>query len=403
MIIRSITLRNFRNHPESLIAFGPGLNVLLGDNGQGKTNVLEAVSYLSLTKSFYAASDLNVVRIGQDAFEVEGEMVADGGMPSMVRAAYRREPPEKTFTINSVRPESLSKVIGRFPVVILSPEHGSITFGGPAERRRFMDLTLSQVSGVYLDDLMEYRRILRQRNRLLADLRIGQGGAASLLEPWTVNLAQYGGRITQRRLLFVSEFSSYVSRAYATLVADKEVPSIEYTAFGPLEPGAPADAIARALLAEMHQRAEEEQRRGTSLVGPHRDELQLSVNGMSVQRFASQGQHKTLLVALKIAEFFYLRERRNEDPIMLLDDLFSELDEQRTRRILAAIGTMGQAIITTTEETPFRGEILWNHRHRKFTIAHGTIRPTSPAGTPGTGGPGAGTPDPIAGDRQDAR
>ncbi|HEX9006611.1 MAG TPA: DNA replication/repair protein RecF [Bacteroidota bacterium] len=402
MIIRTISLRNFRNHPETRVVFGPGLNVLLGENGQGKTNVLEAVSYLSLTKSFYAASDLNALRLGQDAFEVEGEMVADGGMPSTVRVAYRREPPEKTFTINGVRPDSLSKVIGRFPVVILSPEHGSITFGGPAERRRFMDLTLSQVSSVYLDDLMEYRRILRQRNRLLADMRFAQGGGAALLEPWTVNLAEYGGRITRRRLEFAAEFSSYVSRAYGTLVAEEEIPSLQYTAFAPLESGTPAEAIARLLLRELHARADEEQRRGASLVGPHRDELQLAVNGMSVQRFASQGQHKTLLVALKIAEFFYLRERRNEDPIMLLDDLFSELDEPRTRRILTVIGTLGQAIITTTEETPFRGQILWNHRHRKFTIDHGTVRPTAPAGTSGAGGSGAGTPDQIPGDRQDA-
>jgi len=377
MVISDIMLRNFRNHVESRITFGDGLNVLLGDNGQGKTNILEAVSYLSLTKSFYAASDSHAVRLGEGIFEVEGEMVADGGTPSTVRVAYQKDPPEKTFTINNVRPDSLSRVIGRFPVVILSPEHGSITSGAPAERRRFMDLTLSQVSSVYLDDLIEYRRILRQRNRLLADVRAGQAGAAAPLEPWTMNLAQVGGRIIQRRSRFAAEFSSYVGRAYSSLVQGDEVPLLKYLPCTPAGPGAEPEEIAGAMLQQIHERAAEERRRGTSLVGPHRDELQLSLNGTSVQRYASQGQHKTLLVSLKVAEFYYLRERRNEDPILLLDDLFSELDAQRSRRILAVVGTMGQAIITTTEETPFQGEVHWNTRHRRFTIEHGTVYPAA--------------------------
>jgi DNA replication and repair protein RecF len=186
-------------------------------------------------------------------------------------------------------------------------------------------------------------------------------------------LAHYGARIVQRRVGFVREFAAYVRRAYEALVCGQESPGLEYMPFAAVPAEAGAEEIAALMLGEMAIRAGEEQRRGSSLVGPHRDELVFSLDGRSVQRYASQGQHKTLLVALKLAECTYLRERRNEEPMLLLDDLFSELDEPRARRILAAVEAMGQAIITTTEETPFWGAVDWNDRHRRFTIERGTV------------------------------
>src|SRR5512132_3733918 len=171
MLIAEVRLRNFRNHADSQLDFGQGINVLSGRNGQGKTNILEAISYLSLTKSFYASSDATAVRFGTDAFAVEGEIIAGSGLRYTVQVTYGIKEGEKVFTVNNTRPESLASVIGTFPVVILSPENNAITFGGPAARRRFVDLTLSQVSRVYLEDLLEYRKILRQRNRLLSDAR----------------------------------------------------------------------------------------------------------------------------------------------------------------------------------------------------------------------------------------
>ncbi len=199
--------------------------MLLGRNGQGKTNILEAISYLSLTKSFYASSDATAVRFGTDAFTVEGEIVTGSGLRYTVQVAYGVGGGEKVFTVNNTRPESLASVIGTFPVVILSPENNAITFGGPSARRRFMDLTLSQVSRVYLDDVLEYRRILRQRNRLLSDARSSGGNIASMLEPWTIGLVQYGSRIVKRRQEFVKEFEGYIERSYKTLVESGEEPA----------------------------------------------------------------------------------------------------------------------------------------------------------------------------------
>ncbi len=377
MILSGVRLSNFRNHEATAIGFGPGINALLGENGQGKTNVLEAVSYLSLTKSFYAAGDVDALQIGKDAFEVEGGLVSAAGVSHTVHVAYTRVPPAKSFLIDGTAPGRLSSVIGRFPVVILSPENNAITFGGPVERRKFMDLTLSQVSRVYLDDLLEYRRILRQRNRILTDARLRGITVGGILEPWTENLARYGGRIAHRRLLFVDEFRSSLRSAYRDLVPAAEEPDIRYQCGFPARGVAGAEGLSDTLRTALEEKRAEELARGVTLAGPHRDELALTINGISVQQFASQGQHKTLLVALKVAEFMYVRERREEVPLFLLDDVFSELDAGRAARILALAAGIGQTMITTTNDGVFGSSIVWGDRHRRYIVENGTCRPAA--------------------------
>ena len=373
MNIRFIKLRNFRNHSNSEISFGSEFNVLRGNNGQGKTNVLEAISYLSLTKSFYAANDATTLQLGKEFFEIEGTLVSDDGHQSEVRVTYDRETAEKQLTINRSRPETLASVIGMFPIVVLSPEHHEITFGAPVERRKFIDLLLSQISRVYFEDLLEYRRVLKQRNRILSDLKLQSREQPDTLEPWTIGLVNHGSRIIHKRREFLSEFQTYVNQAYRDLVGNHEAPRLDYVGL----PDIPDDCrlIEERLQKALEQRRDEELRRGVTLVGPHRDEVRFSIDDMSVQKFASQGQHKTLLVALKVAEFFYLKERRNEVPIFLLDDVFSELDEHRSQHILDLVGTLGQTFITATGDAVFQHRIEWNDRHRKFLVENGTCRP----------------------------
>jgi DNA replication and repair protein RecF len=342
MILSRIKLCNFRNHTATSIEFGNGINAFLGENGQGKTNILEAVSYLSLTKSFYASGDAEVIGIGGEAFDLEGTLVSDAGVHHQVRVACTRMPQEKKFLVNGTPPERLADVIGRFPVVVLSPENGSITFGGPAERRKFMDLTLAQVSGAYLEDILEYRKALRQRNRILADNRTRGSLPPGVIEPWTESLVVYGSRIAHRRALFAAEFRSHILNAYRSIMPEAEDPDIDYLCGF------------------------------ETLAGPHRDDLRLTINAMDVQRFASQGQHKTLLVALKIAEYSYMRERHNETPMFLLDDVFSELDKARVHRILAFAGGLGQVMITTTEGTVFGRSVAWGNHNRRFAVERGT-------------------------------
>ncbi len=372
MRVLTLHMQHFRNHPDTRVEFGEGINTLLGNNGQGKTNVLEAVSYLSLTKSFYASTDATVLQFGEEVFSVEGEIRTDSGLDHTIRAAYSRSG-DKVFTVNGAKPETLSSVIGRFPIVVLSPENNAITFGGPMERRKFLDLLLSQISHAYLDDLLEYRRVLKQRNKLLADARVAQTYDAGLIEPWTASLVQHGSRIIHQRMKFVGEFESYVVRAYNDLVRNHERPGVGYASLAGLGGENTIPSIAEIMQGELHRRQYEERKRGTTLVGPHRDDLRLTVNDMAMQQYASQGQHKTMLIALKIAEYFFLKERRDENPIMLLDDVFSELDERRCRQLLDTVERLGQTLITTTEESVFHNAVHWNDENRKFRVEQGTV------------------------------
>jgi DNA replication and repair protein RecF len=354
---------------------GPGVNVLLGKNAQGKTNVLEAISCLSLTKSFYAATDATLVQLGEKGFEIEGRLCNDTGIELSVNLTYGSESAEKEFMINGVKVERLTHVVGMFPVVILSPENSAITFGGPADRRRFLDLLLSQLSRSYFDHLLEYRHILRQRNRILAESKQRGNIRGDVLEPWNQGLAEYGARIVHKRAHFVEEFGEYVLRSYSDLVEGKEVPLVRYTTEPEIASDESIEQIAGNILDRLRARESEECRRGVSLVGPHRDDLVFYLNGIELQKYASQGQHKTFLIALKIAEFFYLKEKKDEKPILLLDDVLGELDGSRSRRLLSHIAELGQTIITTTDESPFDDVIQWGHEHRKFYVEQGTCRP----------------------------
>ncbi len=375
MNICSLRVRNFRNHANSQVEFGEGINLFLGNNGQGKTNLLEAISYLSLSKSFYAASDETVLQIGKDTFDIEGRIHTGASGEHVVRCKYTHSEHAKTLTINGIEPESLWAVIGRFPLVILSPENSAITSGGPAERRKFLDLLLSQVSRGYFEDLLEYRRIVKQRNRVLSDFRAQEMQRMDLLEPWNEGLIRYGSRLIRRRVQLVRELDPYVLAAYRELVPGDEEPTLAYSSgLEGLLPDSTEEQIEGVLRAALNRRRSEELRRGTSLVGPHRDEVIFILGGKTVREYASQGQHKTLLIALKLAEFFYLRERRFEAPLFLLDDLFSELDALRSARVLRFLSELGQTVLTATGEEPFHGTVDWSGYCRKFLVERGTCK-----------------------------
>jgi DNA replication and repair protein RecF len=373
MRLLSLSLHHFRNHRNSSFEFGEGTNIFLGDNGEGKTNVIEAISYLCLTKSFYAGGDTLVLRFGEHLFEVEGRIVADSGADNLVRVAYAEPQVEKVFTINRKRVDRLSAVIGKFPVVICSPEHAPITMGAPGERRKFVDLVLSQSNAPYFHDLLEYRRVLKHRNRILLDARIARADCSDLIGPWDEQLVAFGARIIVRRKSFIDEFQSFMQSAYGRFVEKEEVPSIEYRPTSRMLPSADEVQTREMLRLELEERRVEERKSGTTLIGPQRDEFILSINGLELRKFASQGQHKTFLVALKMAEFFFLKDRCSETPILLLDDVFSELDEHRVGRVLRFVGDLSQTFITSTSPQMFETTVVPNERHRKFLIRHGTV------------------------------
>lgn len=372
MRLTSVRLVNFRNHSETQLLPADRLNVLLGENGEGKTNVLEAISYLCLTKSFFAGSDRVALQLGKEHFLVEGSFLSDKGIGHSVRIAYSGAENRKRVWVNKAEPETFSEVMGQFPVVVLSPESYAITHGAPAERRKFLDLVIAQASKLYLEHLIEYRRCLKQRNKILFDARVTRQDPAEALEPWNISFAEHGAQIIARRLVFLQEFREYVADAFQKLTGEQETPAMRYEGSFAVEAGQAAEDIQKSFLLQLKARHAEERQLATTVVGPHRDEIEFSINGLSLRTFASQGQHKTFIVALKVAEFFYLRDRCHDTPILLLDDILSEFDEHRTRRVLNLTQKLGQTFITSTSEQFFSGH-EWNEGSKRFYVRKGTV------------------------------
>lgn len=377
MHLRALRLQNFRNHLDTSFEFTPGINVLLGENGQGKTNVLEAISYLCLTRSFFEAGDSLVVRFGEEFFSVEGQVVSGGGSAIDIRVAYTEPQHEKVFTINKRRVEPFSAVIGKFPVVISSPEHAPIVSGGPSERRRFVDVVISQSNSLYFQELVEYRKVVKHRNKILLDARIGRKDPAGLLEPWDQQLVTLGSSLSWKRNRFVTEFRQFMVSSYHHLVGAEEEPSMEYRPESVTEDWTSVAAVEDQLSKSLRTCRPEELRVGTTLVGPHRDEFVMRINSRDLRKFGSQGQQKTFLVALKIGEFFYLKDRCGETPMLLLDDIFSELDERRAAQLLSFTGDLSQTFVTSTNPRLFEHSPHGTDQNKRFLIHEGMIVQTS--------------------------
>lgn len=374
MKVQNVELKHFRNHSETSFQCAGGINVFLGENGEGKTNILEGLSYLCLTKSFFGSGDSVVLQIGQSLFEVYGNLQSEAGISYHVRASYALEEGKKSFSINTSPVERFSTVIGQFPVVILSPEGNAITFGMPADRRKFIDFVISQSSKVYLEDLLEYRRILKQRNKILLDAKITRTDASDLLEPWNAELVDRGTRIIQKRRAFVQEFIPFIVEAHHLIAGNVETPSLEYIPSVRIDQTANEEETRSAFREQLRAKEGEERKIASSLLGPHRDELDFKINGMALRKYASQGQHKTFLIALKVAEFHFLRARCNETPILLLDDIFSELDAHRSERMLDLMSSLGQTFITTTNDGMFPKDFDWSGTNKRFQVHQGSLR-----------------------------
>ena len=393
MILHTLRLRSFRAHAESELDLAPSINLLYGPNGAGKTNVLEAVHYLCLTKSFTATRDRYAVRKGAPYFEVEGTVAHVREEPVTVRLAYVPSEGKKIF-VNGVELDRLADIVGTLPVVVFSPEDYDLTAGGPSERRQFMNNILSQARPVYMDDLMTYRRARRQRNEVLRDYRTRPDPPPTeLLEPWTEKLVTLGSRIVHRRQQFLQDFGDDLEEAYRRIEAVAERPTLEYDTIADLDPGATPDDVADAFRAALDRKRDQERDRGTTLAGPQRDELIFRLDDLEVRRYGSQGQHRTFAMALKLAQYFYLQARSDTEPLLLLDDAFGKLDADRTEVFLDLLRSdaVGQSLITATRRGPFEATLGADpDAHCAFRVRRVSgaaevtpERPSSAAGEPG--------------------
>jgi DNA replication and repair protein RecF len=348
MFLKELELKNFRLHKSSKINFSDKLNYIVGGNGQGKTTILEAVYFLCTTKNLLSSSEAEIVNFDETFFEAKGkfkELTEDQS-----RILYQKDINKKLFYLNDKQIFRSSSVIGKFPIVTLTQPDHSITQGAPADRRRFVDMVISQSSETYLKILLDYNKILKQRSRLL--IQIFETKSYSLiqqLDSWTETLVENGTELIKHRIAFIKDFNMYLLEAYSKILAKSEVPHVEY--HYPYESS--DDNIKKDFIEKIELLKEEELRRCSNLVGPHRDEFLFRINGLELKKYGSQGQHKTFQIALKFAQFFYMKERLSRTPVFLLDDVFGELDTNRAEKISAYLNEVGQAFITLTDFTRF--------------------------------------------------
>lgn len=367
MIIRKLRLLNFRNYAQLELSFSPAMNFFYGANAQGKSNLLEAVHCLALTRSFRTTADQELLRFGADGGEIVGEYVDERGSEHVLTILYRREQ-GKQISLDRKRLTSHATLVGKFPIVLFSPESHRITAGAPAERRRFIDVLLSQGSPIYLADLQEYNRILRQRNVLLAEAHTADTHHANrTLAAWDESLAVYGCKIIHARSQFVKDNAHILLQAYAHIAASSHALQLAYRSqFETLSLAAITPSCFQERLGEYRVR---EKQRGQTLVGPHRDDLELSINGVDLRRFGSRGEHKSAIMALKMMETEYLKQKLNTTPMILLDDLISELDEARARQCVQYFSGRGQLFISAVTAL---ADSSWREA-AKFQIHDGNV------------------------------
>ena len=302
-------LTDFRVHERTECTFAPSVNLLYGPNGAGKTNVLDAIHYACLSKGFVTPGDRYIVRRGAKHTEVEGLFVSDGGRDRRVRMAYVPGEGKRMF-VNGVPQERVSSMVGQLPVVACSPQDYALTSGGPDNRRRFLDNLLCQATPLYLDALLRFRRVLKQRNRYLAGMKGGGHiDTPAILASWDEQLVVFGSQIVQARQGFTDAFAEYLDHAYKAIESVAEKPTMEYHANLRLSAPAPLETIQVIYRDKLAAVFEDECRREPRSPGPHLDDLAFRLDDMLVRRYASQGQHRTFGMALKLAMYAFLQER----------------------------------------------------------------------------------------------
>lgn len=372
MRIERLKLRNFRNHIDTGVEFAPHLNLITGPNGAGKTNLIDAIHYLCMSRSFVANSDLYVVNQDEKYFMIEGNFKGEIRTSFKVSCSYSRGEGKKIF-VNDSPLDRLSDLIGMVPVVVMSPEDLKLTSEGPVERRTFLDSMISQISPKYLRDLMEYRHIRRQRNKLLQEFRGPQHLLETYLEPWNLQLVETGTRLIAKRAEVLERFKRYLAFQYRTISELQIKPELTYqTICGET---ADEEAIAEKYTALLEENLDKEIEREQTLIGPHRDEVVFYLDEMELRKFGSQGQHRLFSMALKMGQLFYYSDELDDLPIMLLDDLFGNLDPQKIGIIMETLTKhSGQTFITSASNRPFvKSQFEDDASNRWYVVEDGTV------------------------------
>jgi len=340
MYLKTLSLINFKNHAEKQFDLNDDINVFVGDNGVGKTNILDAVNYLSMCKSFLNSVDRQNIKFDEKFFLIQGNFIKDEKSNQISCGVTFGQ--KKKIKRNKKEYEKLADHIGEFPVVVISPYDSNLISEGSEVRRKFIDSIISQYNKKYLATLIKYNKVLQQRNALLKrfqELRIFE---AESIEVWDAQLVLLGNFIFEKRKEFLADFLPSFQNFFNLISNGNESINIEFN----------SQLNTNNLSNLLNEASRKDSRVGYTTVGIHKDDLVFQINGNPIKKFGSQGQQKSFLIALKLTQFEYITALLNKKPILLLDDIFDKLDHGRVERLMKMVSdhVFGQVLITDTDE-----------------------------------------------------
>ena len=372
MYLKKLALTNFKNYELNELEFSPKINCFTGNNGVGKTNILDAIHYLSLTKSFFNNIDSISIRHGEDYFIIQGTFARDGDEDNIYCAFQRQK--QKLLKRNNKEYQRLSDHIGRYPVVMISPADSALITEGSEDRRRFMNKIISQYNAEYLDSVLRYSKALQQRNKLLKDFKTSGKFDIDALSIWDSQLVKYGNYIYSEREMLVNELIPVFQEYYSMISSGKEKVKLKYKSH--LADNTFQDSLNNSLSKDRFLEY--------TTIGIHKDDLLLEMDDFPVKSLGSQGQQKSYLVALKLAKFDYIKRKAGFAPVLLLDDIFDKFDAERVEQIIRLVGNhrFGQIFITDTHKARLQ-EILSSHNtdYKLFRIEGNLIEEVAKNGT----------------------
>lgn len=365
MFLKQLSLINFKNYASFEGKFSEKINCFVGNNGMGKTNLLDGIYYLSFCKSFFNSIDSQNIKHNEDFFMLQGVFNKFDEEIEVYCGIKRNH--KKVFKKNKKEYERLSDHIGQFPLVMISPGDAELINGSSEIRRRFLDSIIAQYDKVYLDKLISYNQVLKQRNALLKQFHESRSFDSETLEIWDEQLIIHGRVIIDIRENFLKQFIPIFNRLYQFISNSREDVSLIY------ENSLEGRDFKTALLASLPR----DRAVHYTTVGPHKDDLEFSINGFSLKKFASQGQQKSYLLALKLAQLEFIRDQKNTKPLLLLDDVYDKLDEERFTKLIEMVSSsdFGQIFITDTHAD--RMQELFNSKkieHKVFYVDTGIVK-----------------------------
>lgn len=345
MKLQTVRLQNYRNYEHVDIQTDRNINLIIGPNAQGKTNLLESIYVLALTKSHRTQKDRELIHWDKKAAAIHAQIEKKYGN---IRLDLQISPQGKRAKINGLEQKKLSDFVGALNVVMFAPEDLEIVKGSPGIRRRFLDMEIAQVIPSYLYQVQQYQKVLLQRNNFFKKMQLKNQLDETMLDVWNQQLVEFGTKIIRNRQSFIIKLQTWAQQIHKSITNNKEKLQIEYRPSFEINDFNNESVLFHQYMVKLTEVKKQELKRGITLYGPHRDDLVFFINGKDVQIYGSQGQQRTAALSIKLAEIELIREETGEYPLLLLDDVLSELDRQRQDQLIETFQGKVQTFITTT-------------------------------------------------------